>query len=624
MTLGLSRRMVRHNGRLYAGAFVALCFGVVLIGTAVTMTGAVERTGRRDDVTPGQRARLDDLAAMFGTMSVISVFLAMFVVASTFAFVVAARRRELGLLRLVGATPRRVRRTVLGESLVVAALATVAGCLLTTVAGPVFVAVLRAFGVSDVPLDMPDPWLAWAVSLPCGAGVALVGAWRASKRASRVPPLAALQEAALDRRRPGFWQVVVGTTCLAAVGAVVLVAHQVNPLFALVTAILLPEVAVVGLVCFGGILFPRLAGWLAWPFVRRDVTARLARDQLRTSARTPAAIAAPILAISAIAGSMIIAVGFTADWTTAMNRAQLKAPLVVETAGDADVAARLAAAGDLDVVDQRVTVEVGLGADAEREPVEVVDVDAARKARGLRAVRGDLERLGEDGVAVTESYATDMGAGLGDRLSIRSGGARRPVVAAVVPDAPDLYAEVLVTRALVGGEARTAVPDLVFVTPGAGADVAALLAGTPARVMTADAWIDEVDRNTRAGNEVGLWVLLGPAALYSGIAIVNAVLMGSTQRRRQLRTVALLGGTSGQRRRTAMWEAGLVGVAALLSGAAVTAYVGWLVRAAVVRQVPGTDMTLPWLPLVAVLAVCLGLTLVAAAVGARGEARGGT
>ena len=143
-------------------------------------------------------------------------------------------------------------------------------------------------------------------------------------------------------------------------------------------------------------------------------------------------------------------------------------------------------------------------------------------------------------------------------------------------------------------------------------------------MRTAEGWIDEVDRNTRAGNEVGLWVLLGPAALYSGIAIVNAVLMGSTQRRRQLRTVALLGATPRQRRRTAMWEAGLVGVAALLGGAAVTAYVGWLVRGAIVRHVPGSAMTLPWLPLVAVLAVCLGLTLVAAAVGARGEGRGGT
>ena len=78
-------------------------------------------------------------------------------------------------------------------------------------------------------------------------------------------------------------------------------------------------------------------------------------------------------------------------------------------------------------------------------------------------------------------------------------------------------------------------------------------------MLTADAWVDEVEAQTRAGNNLGLWVLLGPAGLYAGIAIVNAVLIGASQRRTQLRTIALLGATERQRRRMALWEAGLVG-----------------------------------------------------------------
>ena len=91
-------------------------------------------------------------------------------------------------------------------------------------------------------------------------------------------------------------------------------------------------------------------------------------------------------------------------------------------------------------------------------------------------------------------------------------------------------------------------------------------------MLTADAWIDEVDQQTRAGNNLGLWVLLGPAGLYAAIAIVNSVLVGASQRRSQLRTIALLGATRDQLRRMALWEAGLVGAAALLVGGAVT---GW-------------------------------------------------
>ncbi len=61
-------------------------------------------------------------------MSGVAVFMSIFVVGSTFGFVVATRRRQLGLLRLVGATPRQVRRMILGESALVAVVAAVIGC----------------------------------------------------------------------------------------------------------------------------------------------------------------------------------------------------------------------------------------------------------------------------------------------------------------------------------------------------------------------------------------------------------------------------------------------------------------------------------------------------------------
>jgi putative ABC transport system permease protein len=160
----------------------------------------------------------------------------------------------------------------------------------------------------------------------------------------------------------------------------------------------------------------------------------------------------------------------------------------------------------------------------------------------------------------------------------------------------------------------------VFVDPG-DVDLDVLLAGTDAAVLTSDAWIDHVDAQTRANNRLGLWVLLGPAGLYAAIAIVNAVLIGVSQRRRQLRTVALLGATDDQLRRTALWEAGLVGVAALLVGGAINGFVGWLIRYAITRDVAGLTLTVPWLSLGAIVVVCAGLALVAALVGARGAAR---
>ena len=98
-----------------------------------------------------------------------------------------------------------------------------------TALAPALPWLLRARGITDLRLDLPPPWIAWAVAVPCAAGVALIGSWRASKRAAKVPPVAALQEAAIERRRPGFWQALIGIVCLAAVVAVFVCPRRDEP-----------------------------------------------------------------------------------------------------------------------------------------------------------------------------------------------------------------------------------------------------------------------------------------------------------------------------------------------------------------------------------------------------------
>lgn len=618
--LAVARQTVRSSWRGYLGAFVALLFGVVLIAVTATLIASVAIASGRPGATAGQLAQLGDLSAMFGMMSAISAFMAIFVVGSTFGFVVAIRRRELGLLRLVGATPRQVRRLLLGESAVVAVAATAVGGLVGTVLAPGILWLVGAAGVTTLDLPAPRPWIAWTAAAPAGFVVALLGAWRSSRRAGRISPGAAMREAAIERTRPSMVQLVVATVCFAGLVAAVVLAGDMPPLFALVTSIFLPELVVIGLMCVAPALIPRLAALLARPFIDRDVSARLARDEVRAAVRTTAAVAAPIVAISAIAGSLLLSLSFTADWTTAQDRSRLHAPLVVETDVPAAVASDPAVAV-ADVRRQAMLQRDEDGRPGEPDQVEIIDLATATAARGLAATRGSLENLHGHTVAVTSTRATDAGVGVGGTMAFWFDGRRIPLrVVAIVPDAPDLYGEVLVPAGAV--PFTDPATGTVFVVPHGGTAAARdslgrTLAGTHSQIQDADDWIDAAAARTRQANNLGLTVLLGPAGLYAAIAIVNATLIGASHRRRQRDLVQFLGATPDQVRRSAVWQATLVCGTGLLLGGATTVLLGWLVRRAVTADVADVPMTVPWLPLLGIAVTCLLLTVAAAAVGMR-------
>src|SRR5215471_16413255 len=109
-------------------------------------------------------------------------FVAIFVVAGTFAYAVAARRRELGLLRTVGATPRQARRLVLGEALAVAVAAALAGSALGAVIAAPFARWLGRAGFA--PRDFTAHFILWPLLAASGAGllIALAGAFIAVDR----------------------------------------------------------------------------------------------------------------------------------------------------------------------------------------------------------------------------------------------------------------------------------------------------------------------------------------------------------------------------------------------------------------------------------------------------------
>lgn len=630
MLLDLSRKTLRHGWAPYAGSFVALFLGVALIGVTVqTIAAASAYQSGLSGADTAARAQLDNLMSALGVMSGFSGFMAIFVVASTFAFVVSSRRRELALLRLVGATARQTRRMIMGESLLIALAASLAGVLFALVLEPAVLRLLAARGLTPERIGTPAPWPAFAIALPIGVVVALIGARTASRRASRIPPIDAVRESSADPGRVGFWRFTTGVVFLAGAGAMLVGIGAISGEFSLVLGILVPEMAVIALVCLGPVLLPLLVRLIALPLrVTGRVSFPMARDNAAAAAKRTTSLAAPILAISAIAGSMIVTLGVAADWDTATTRAALAAPIVVEGNGDRTAAAVLAGATVVATADPVIPLEIGLrepadGDEAEGKPdptdAEAIDVGTAIRARGLKAYRGDLNDLHGDTVAMSRTELFDNSHRIGDRLAVTlpDGTAATLRLVAAVEDAPSLHADVLVPVALARSHAPHATAERWFVVPRG--DPGPAVTTLNQRLATATAepaatWIADRDAATRRSNSFSVWILLGPAGLYSALAIANTLLMGSLQRRREFVAIRLIGATGSQVRRMILAESVLVTLAALTLGGLTTFIVGALIRRSLGRGLADMPATMPWAGLTEIAVVCLAIATTAALV----------
>lgn len=207
---GIALRTLRFRKAGFAGTFVALFLGAALI----MVCGGLMETGiRAGDTSQDSNENLIVLAALSGGFALI---VAMFVVASTLGLSVQQRRRELALLRAVGATPRQVRRLVHGETFVLAVLSGGLACALAPLLGGRLFDRLTALGVADAVTEFHLGWIPMAAGAGCGLLIALSAATVAARRAGATRPVQALTDAALQAPRPGPLRAIVAALCFGS------------------------------------------------------------------------------------------------------------------------------------------------------------------------------------------------------------------------------------------------------------------------------------------------------------------------------------------------------------------------------------------------------------------------
>ena len=254
--------------------------------------------------------------------ALIALFVGAFVIYNTFSITVAQRIRELGLLRALGASGRQVVGSVVLEALVVGTISSVLGIILGIAIVKPLEGLLAAFGIDlpSGPLQIEPRTI--IVSFLVGTGVTLVSALAPARRASKVPPIAALRDQAFDagagRRRYVWGSLFLG------VGIVALLLGLFGSLSGGRSA---AAVGISALLVFIGVamLSPLVAKpaarLLTWPAVKTNsITGILARENAqRNPRRTAATAAALMIGLALVSAIAIMSASFKQTFRSAIE-----------------------------------------------------------------------------------------------------------------------------------------------------------------------------------------------------------------------------------------------------------------------------------------------------------------
>ncbi|MCZ7437246.1 ABC transporter permease [Micromonospora sp. WMMC241] len=560
---------------------------------------------------------------MLGTFAAVAVVVAGFVIANTFAIVIAQRSRRTALLRLVGATRGQVYRATLAEAALTGLVAAAVGVLVGTALAAALGALLGGVGApagGGVTVTARTVLVSLALGTLLTVGAAAVPAWQGT----RIPPVAALTDAATRPARPaGRVRLVVGALVLAA---------GVAALFGAGPTGQVPLVAAGGLLAFGGVvafgpvLVPALVRVLGVPArVLFGAPAALAvANAVRNPRRVAATATAMVIGIGLVSSFVVGAGSVKAGIEHAVD-ARVGVDFLVTGIGadlPAPLAGELAARPELGVVhEQRSRVTDG---------VEVRAAHPALVRRTLSAVdAGDPGALGPGSVLVHRELAAARGWTVGDTVTVA--GRQFRVVAVVADDGPLLGGSAVPTGHVVemaDADFGRLFPAehgfLAEVEPadGVSVDVArAAVESVVVRYPTVNV-MDQAAYKKMLTGTVDLVLgfvtaLLGLAVVISLVGVANTLSLSVVERTRENAVLRAVGLSRAGMRAVLAVEAVLTALVGTLLGVALGIGVAAGAMAVVARIGGDFTLVLPWGRLGLIVAVAVLAALLASVVPAR-------
>jgi putative ABC transport system permease protein len=532
----------------------------------------------------GLSSFVDILRTILLAFAGVALVVGAFTIFNALSIAVAQRTRELGLLRMVGASRRQVRRTVLLEALAIGLGASVVGVGIGLALAHGLDALFTSMGLG---LPMSALSLSGSTVVPAllvGTLVTLVAAMLPARRATKVAPVAALRDAAdagSHLRLPG-----------RAVRAVTGLVGR-------------PSAAVGG-----------PAGGLA------------RRNAMRHPGRTAVTASALLIGVALVTAVTVVAQGLK-DVSAGSLERRVQATTVVGSADgwspiDPAVERSIAKAPGVTAVSS--LRQDGALAFGQEEGVNAVDPATIGDLFAYDYKVGDkvdVAALGRDGALVDEGWATEHGLKVGDAFAITSAkGTKLDLTVRAIEESPVLdilgFGPITISNQAFDGAFETERNRFT------------LVAGEPDAVRSAVAGFPEVEVwskdefITKQTEWIGmilslLWVLLALAVIVSLFGIVNTLVLATYERRRELGTLRAMGMSRRQVRRMVRHESVITALMGALPGIGVGLGLAAAITAALSEY--GLEFAVPSGALVAIAVVAMLAGMAAAVLPARRAAR---
>ncbi|MEH0821187.1 MULTISPECIES: ABC transporter permease [Micromonospora] len=585
------------------------------------------------DASAGLKEGLSFFNKILLGFAAVALLVGTFLILNTFSIIVAQRTRELALMRAIGASGKQVIGSVVLEALAVGLIASVLG-----LAAGIGVGALLAYlfgqlagGLTLAGLGVPASAVIGAFAV--GMLITVIAALLPALRASRIPPIAAMQDVATPDRP--LTKVTLGGAVVTGIGAVLLFlglgGHAGDSTLATI---------------LGGVLFAFIGVALLTPIISRPVVALLGAmfswsvpgklgrlNSGRNPRRTAITAAALMVGIALVTGVTVI-LDSAKGSIGKLAEDNIKAELVISgsTTGprpasfDPAVLEKAAAIPGVRMVSGEYGDMAVVG--GERTWVAASsNVAALQQIFGAKAAAGDISRLAPDQMLVSSDTAEARNLTVGSTVPVQlsRGEARTYTVSGIYSSSQLTNPVTLPPQAAADFSIPQPIQGFLQLAPGTSVDavqpqVERLLADSP-EVSVADraAFIEQQTGQLDSLLQM-IQILLALAIVIAVLGIINTLALSVLERTRELGLLRAIGLRRAQTMRMITVEAVVISIFGALLGVVVGTGLG----AAVVEALKDegiTDLVLPWGQMVTFLVLAAIIGVVAAVLPAIRAAR---